>query len=121
MDTRSRLQATQFIWGFFAVTMFFLFVSTVFTSGGLSAGHVILGIFIAIAAFVSTGMVWNWGDTHSSESSEAAEKIKRSRIDTILSRLSDDELMALRDRLADSMEDETAYRLGDDGELVKRR
>lgn len=123
MSGQTRLQATQFIWGFFALTMLFLFVSTVIDNAGLGIGHVILGIFIAIATFVSTGSVWSWGDITTIEGDSVettSEKMKGSRIDTMLSKMSDDELLALRDRLADYI-DEAAYRLGDDGELVQRR
>jgi hypothetical protein len=124
MSGQTRLQATQVIWGFFALTMLFLFASTVIDNAGLSIGHVILGIVIAVAAFVSTGSVWSWGDIKTTEADSveaSSEKIKRSRIDAMLSKMSDDELLALRDRLADHMDDDAAYRLGDDGELVKRR
>jgi len=115
----ARLTATQYVWTAFAVAIGILFVTSIF-SGGPGVGHIILGTILALSAFLSTAVMWGSDYVHEEENEQKSTgKTKRS-LDAILSRLSDDELEALRDRLAEHHPDED-YSLGDDGELVHRR
>lgn len=115
-----RLEGSRYVWTAFAPAMVFLFISTIFTPGGLGVGHIILGSVIALAAFLSTAVIWSSDLPEAGLQSRAAEKAKHRNLDAILSRLSDDELEALRERLSERQDDES-YVLGDDGELVRRR
>jgi hypothetical protein len=117
----TRLQATQYIWTTFAIAMAILFITTIFTPGGLGVGHVILGVFISGAVFVSTGTVWNWGSVGEGEmTSEVKSTSKRKRLDAMLDEMDEADVQALRERLMLD-EDAQRYGLSDDGELVQRR
>lgn len=111
-----RLTTIRYIWTANAIAMALLFISSIF-SGGLSVAHVILGVVIALVAFVSTAVVW--GDDPETDTAAAA-KAKRSRVDVLLDNLSDEDLDTLRERLIDRSADDS-YGVGDDGELVRRR
>ena len=123
MDSHTRLTATRYIWVTMGVSIFSLFLSAGMADG-LEATHVILGIAICIAGFLSTGMVWSWGElgNTSAVDMEAQEKVKRERIDGVLRDLSNEELVALKNRLSDgNVDDDALYQrmtLSDDGELV---
>lgn len=123
MDNHIRLQATKYIWITTGISLFSLFLSAGLASG-LEAGHVILGIAICIAGFLSTGTVWNWGEPGMASvvDMEAQEKVKRERIDGVLRDLSNEELIALKQRLSDgTVDDDVLYQrmtLSDDGEIV---
>lgn len=124
MDSHTRLQATKYIWITMGIALFSLFLSAGIANG-LEAGHVILGIALCIAAFLSTGTVWNWGDLPQESSSfnmDAQEKAKRERLDSVLRNLSNDDLIALKQRLSEGdIDDEMLYQhmtLSDDGEIV---
>src|SRR5690349_5317738 len=112
-----KLEGTRYVWTAFAVAMAFLLGSTLFGNGGLSVGHVILGIAIAVAALASTAVMWGTDKEHEygmQMQNSTMEKAKRRNLDAMLSRLSDDELMELRNRLS-NRESEEDYALGDDG------
>lgn len=123
MDNHTRLQATRYIWITTGVSLFSLFLSAGLASG-LESTHVVLGIAICIASFLSTGSVWNWGEVGESSAVDlqAQEKAKRERIDGVLRDLSNEELIALKQRLSDgTVDDEMLYQrmtLSDDGEIV---
>lgn len=116
----ARLSATQYVWTAFAIAIGLLLVSSIFTAGGLSVGHIILGCVIAGAAFLSTAVMWGSDYTDRAHEENKAEKNKRRNIEEILGRLSDHDLEQLRDRLSDLNED-SYHGVSDDGELVKRR
>lgn len=123
MDSHTRLTATRYIWVTMGISLFSLFLSAGIANG-LEATHVVLGIAICIAGFLSTGMVWSWGEVGKTSAleMEAQEKVKRERIDGVLRDLSNEELLALKNRLSDSdVDDDALYQrmtLSDDGELV---
>lgn len=124
MNNHIRLTATRYIWVTMGISLFSLFLSAGIANG-LEATHVILGIAICIAGFLSTGMVWNWGDVGKDSAMnmmDDQEKVKRERIDGVLRDLSNEELVALKKRLSDgTMDDDLLYErmsLSDDGELI---
>ena len=101
-----RLEATKYIWTGFAAVMALMFGSVWFGDVELGAGHVVLGIVVSVAAFLSTGTVWNWGtiklenETIMDTATSSSEKAKRGRsLDRLLDQMSDDELLDLREEL----------------------
>ena len=124
MNNQIRLSATKYIWVTIGISLFSLFLSAG-VANGLEATHVVLGIAICCAGFLSTGMVWGWGNVDSDsamDNMKDQEKVKRERIDGVLRDLSNEELVALKKRLADgTMNDDLLYErmsLSDDGELI---
>jgi hypothetical protein len=98
-----RLEATKYVWTAYAVVMGLMFGSSFF-GYELGAGHIVLGIIISIVTFLSTGTVWNWGsvklESDFMQADETSEKSKRKQsLDSLLDRLSDDELLDLREEL----------------------
>jgi esterase/lipase superfamily enzyme len=87
-----RLEATKYIWTGFAVVMGLMFGGSFF-GYEVGVGHVVLGIVISIATFLSTGTVWNWGsvkmESEFMQAEETSEKSKRHRSKS----LSDGELV----------------------------
>lgn len=121
MKHSERLIVTRYIWSAFAAGMFFLFTSLIAGGASLSAGYVVIAIVMSLAAFLSTSVIWTAASSVSRKR-EGAAKAKRQaqgNLDAILERLSDDELVALRDRLSDET-DTTGLYLSDDGELMRR-
>jgi hypothetical protein len=120
MDTR--LKATRYIWVAYTLMMVVLFLGNAINAYPISAGHVIVAIGASIMAFLSTGVVWNWGDVSTVESetttSDAKKRKNQVKLEGIISRLSDEERDALREKLADDI---AQYGVSDDGELVKYR
>ena len=123
MNSHTRLQATKYIWITMGIALFSLFLSAGIANG-LEAGHVILGITLCIAGFLSTAVVWNKDDLEETSALNmgAREKAKRERIDEVLRDLSNEELFALKQRLSDgAIDDDLLYQrmtLSDDGEIV---
>lgn len=123
MNSHTRLQATKYIWITMGIALFSLFLSAGIANG-LEAGHVILGITLCIAGFLSTAVVWSKDNLEepSALNMEAREKAKRERIDEVLRDLSNEELFALKQRLSDgAIDDDLLYQrmtLSDDGEIV---
>lgn len=76
---------------------------------------------MTLFTFVTTGTVWSWGENNSSSNaiSESATHKRKSgdKLNQLLSRLSDEEVDILREKLMD----EGAYGVGDDGEIVMKR
>jgi hypothetical protein len=101
-----RLEATKYIWTAFAVVLGMMFGSSWFGDFELGAGHIVLGIVICVAAFLSTGTIWNWGtiklenETIMDDSASSSEKAKRGfGLNRLLDQMSDDELLDLREEL----------------------
>jgi hypothetical protein len=124
-----RLAATRYIWGAFALMMLGLMSTTIFGNSSLGVGHVIIAVVLAIAAFVSTGTVWNWGDSSNASQSSViaqASKQKRNSVERLaneLDSMSDDDLERLRSRLSGDVREvltTPAYGVSDDGELMRR-
>lgn len=115
----TRIIATGLIAAAFSVILIVL-ISTASTFGGMSFGHFVLAFFLATFMFASFGVVWNWGDSGgaSSKEEEAKKRKNGDKLSRILSKLSDEDLELLRERLND---DTTGYGLGEDGEFVARR
>ncbi|MDQ7026633.1 MAG: hypothetical protein Q9P44_13880 [Anaerolineae bacterium] len=117
-----RLTATRYIWVAYSLTMIALFISSTQNGGSLGAEHVLVALAASIMAFLSTGTVWSWGKVGAEETmvehDETKKRKHRSKMDKIVSRLSDDEREELRERLADEI---VHYDVGDDGELVSYR
>jgi hypothetical protein len=114
-----RLEATKYIWTAIAVIMGLLYGGTIVAEQSIGVEHVIITLVLGIASFLSTGVVWNWGDVKfENEFIEASanEKSKRSRkLDRMLKRLNDEDLEALREHLTYENE---PYAIGEDGELM---
>ncbi len=119
MDTKTRLETTKFIWAVLAFVLAVLFIGAG-VGNGLEAGHVIIGVAALIAGAISTGVIWN--PDHVEGEIKGGEKAKRERIETVLRDLSNEELIALKNRLANgSIDDDLLYErmaLSDDGELI---
>jgi hypothetical protein len=122
MDTR--LKATRYIWVAYTLTMVVLFLGNSINEYPISAGHVVVAIGASIMAFLSTGAVWNWGDVRGADAistastSDAKKRKNQAKLEGIISRLSDEERDALREKLADDI---AQYGISDDGELVSYR
>ena len=114
-----RLEATKYIWTAIAVIMAFLYGGTVIAEQSIGVEHVVITVVLGIAAFLSMGTVWNWGNVKFENEfieESHSEKMKRSRkLERMLKRLNDEDLEALRQHLA--YEDEP-YGIGEDGELM---
>lgn len=119
MGNSERLTAIRAIWNAFGAAMFVMFISLIFTGASLSVGYVVIAIVVSLAAFLSTAVVWSVSTAVGAEQQTAKNKREASDgLDAVLERLSDDELMALRDRLSDN---QGAIGLSDDGELIRRQ
>jgi len=127
-DMEIRLSATRYIWGAFALTMLGLMSTTIF-GNSLGLSHVIIASVVALAAFLGTGMIWAWGDSHNSQSVSAesiARKQKRGSVERLadeIDSMSDDDLQRLRMRLSGDVREvltTSEYGVGDDGELMRR-
>jgi hypothetical protein len=99
-----RLEATKYIWTGFAAVMGLMFGSVWFGDVELGAGHVVLGIVVSVATFLSTGTIWNWGtiklESETIMDAQSSEKSKRGHgLERLLDQMSDDELLDLRDEL----------------------
>jgi hypothetical protein len=92
MNSGDKLKATFFIWGAFVLAI-------LFTMAGHepNGGSAFMALIYTIAALTATGFVMT-----SHETAAEPVKAKRSKVDRLLSSLDDDELDALRDRLAQS-------------------
>ena len=124
-----RLVATRYIWTAFGLMMLALMSTSIFGNSDLGVGHVIIAVVLAIASFLSTGVVWNWGDASNTTGANAvalASKQKRSSVDRLaqeLDSMSDEDLESLRTRLSGDVRDVLTtpdYSVSDDGELMRR-
>jgi hypothetical protein len=119
-DMEFRYKTTRFIWGVFFALMMVLIISTSWT-GGFSIFHFLIAGAMTLFTFVTTGTVWSWGEIKptSESSSESASQKRKSgdKLNQLLSRLSDEEVDILREKL----QDDASYGVGDDGEIVMKR
>jgi hypothetical protein len=123
-----RLAATRYIWTAFGLMMLALMSTSIFGNSSLGVGHVIIAVVLAAAAFLSTGMVWNWGDASNSSVNAVAlaTKQKRSSVERLaneLDSMSEDDLEHLRTRLSGDVREvltASSYGVTDDGELMRR-
>jgi hypothetical protein len=117
MDTR--LTATRYIWIAYTLTMIALFLSTGINNNPLGAGHVVIVLGASLMAFLSTGTIWNWGSVDTAEAlmkmDDAQKRKNQAKLESIVTRLSAEERLALRERLADEI---AQYDISDDGEIV---
>jgi ABC-type bacteriocin/lantibiotic exporter with double-glycine peptidase domain len=103
------------LWFFSALVLGALFISAG-AQGELTPGHILLALIILGLAVTGTLALWYGGG----QAQQA--KAKRQRLDNLLNTLSEEELIALKERLADSdHQEKTMLDLDDDGELVWRR
>jgi hypothetical protein len=117
MPVEYRGNLTIACWFLSALVLGALFISAT-AQGELTSTHVLLAFVILGLAIAGTAFIWRFPE---SETEQA--KAKRRHIDSLLSDMSDEELIELKQRLADVDAKEapiTDY-LGDDGELVQRR
>lgn len=118
---KERAATVRRIWGFLIFGMIAL---SIFMG---EVGGLLLPIFLVmiIGGIISTAVVWNSGtdlvERHLNDEYHA-EKAKRDRLDSVLRTLSNDELYRLRERLSTGEidDDQLAYMIGDDGELIQR-
>ena len=117
----ARVMVTGLIW----ITYMMGSVASVMEMAGWG---VLLALILMIPAIVFTALIWSWerisgvSGNRMQSMKEQAEKRKRSRVDSVLSDLSDEDLRHLRERLTDSeMADNRIFdHVSDDGELVYR-
>jgi hypothetical protein len=105
------------LWFLSAIVLVALFISAA-AQGELTPSHIVFASILLGVAVVGTPLL-----LRRKGSAEEQDKQKRQRIDSLLSDLSDDDLMELKHRLADldSGEPPVVDYVGDDGELVMRR
>jgi hypothetical protein len=100
---------------------------TYLTMVGIAMGE--LGTWAILLAFVLMmplipimGLMWNAKSSDAAEKQKAAtSKRKREQLDTFIRDLSEEDFFHLKQRLMnqDIIEDNSAYMLGDDGEIVR--
>ena len=96
----TRLIATAIIWG----TLTIVLTLSRFSDGG---DMIWLALIMGIAATISTGFVWQYGNRHEeAELQQRAGKLKRtSRVGRLVEGLDEDELMDMEEFLAARRED----------------
>lgn len=78
-------------------------------------------LFVVASMIIVNGFIWNWGIAQKSSAALEAEKGKRrSRVDSLVDTLSEEEFEALRSRMMEEQHSSSVY-LSDDGELIRRR
>ena len=116
----AKAAATVFIW-----ITYLVIVGMVARLGLFGLG---LAFIVSLPLIAITGMMWGaFGNESDNQQKQQAlseseiEKRKRDRLDAVLRNLSDDDLVRLKERLADgTIDDEKLYNelvVGDDGEL----
>lgn len=117
MSEENRAILTVGLWFLSAAALVALFISAA-AQGELTPGHITLTLLILTLAVIGTPLILRWKDTE-----PAQEKAKRQHMDRLLRDLSDEELLELKQRLADVDDRETSISdyLDDDGELGRRR
>jgi len=98
MKSIHKLMAMFFIWGAFTLASMAVVVDK-----QIEAGNVIIVLFFVVAALAATRFVTD----APLDDEDTIVKAKQTRVDRVLESLNDDELNALRERLADG-----------DGEMV---
>lgn len=129
MKRFERFILSQIVW---IVTVAFLLLNLDWLHFSDNA-FLIIGSAIGIAMLINLGIWFGEGIARAFDDdvyekladkpeTESVEKRKRERLDTVLRDLSNDDLIALRERLQDgTIDDEILYEqmVGDDGELIR--
>lgn len=116
-EYESRYKSVRFIWSVLLIMFLAVIGSTLFT-GGLGLGHGILAFSLLMVGIIATSEL-SGGSKSTIPNAITDEKSKRDdSLDSLISRLSEDERAHLRDTLSDGR---TGYGLADDGELVQKR
>ena len=115
MDSESRSALTVMLWFASGITLAGIFIAAG-VMGSFTLWHALFGFVILGLAIIGTPFLLNF------KPEDELEKAKRQRIDNLLRDMSDDDLIALKQRLADGnmSEDTILDFIGDDGELVVR-
>ena len=113
-DTRSNMIGA--VWFFATITLVALFISAG-VQGELTFWHFVLACVILGLTVAATPLLFRWTAQQAD-----GEKSKRPDFDTMLSDMSDEELLELKQRLEmlDPEQTDTLDYVGDDGELVMR-
>ena len=115
MNDRAKIFLTIFIW----LTTLGAFIATMaITIDTIGAAIIPIVVFLFGAAIMTNGFIWQWGQQANNHAvQEQTEKKKRERLDSVLRNMSDEELISLKRRLADSdFGDERI--IDDEGELI---
>lgn len=130
MKRFERFIVSQIIWIITVAVLFLNLDFLRFSRYGLLAigGALLLAILINLGIWFGEGIARAFDDDLyenlvDNSATDEEEKRKRERIDTVLRDLSNDDLLALRERLQDgNINDEILYEhlIGDDGELIRR-
>lgn len=117
MSEESRGNLLIALWFLSALALIALFISAGL-QGELTSGHILLASVLLALGTSGSVFLLRLKDGETSQ-----EKTKHHRIDSVLSTMSDDELIELKRRLSDSDLDEKIIvdSVGDDGEIVRRR
>ena len=113
LSPSGRALFTMIMWIILVVAMIPLTALTISTLEELVIA--VPGILATAGVFV-TGFIWQWGAQDSSTVVEA-EKRKRERLDTVLRGMSNEDLVALKRRLAEGDFDEGEL-VDEEGELL---
>lgn len=116
MNEETRYSIIGGLWFFTALVLIALFISAA-VIGDLTGAHVALTLLLLGLAITGTAFFLRFEGVEADRA-----KAKRERIDTLLSDLSDDDLLELKRRLSDNPNphrDVLDY-IDDDGELVLR-
>lgn len=115
MDSESRSALIVMLWFASGITIAAIFIAAA-VMNAFTLWHALFGFVILGLAVVGTPFLLNF------KPEDELEKAKRQRIDNLLRDLSDDDLVALKQRLSDGdvSEDTILDFIGDDGELVTR-
>ncbi len=130
MKRFERFIVSQIIWIITIAVLFLNLDFLRFSRYGLLAigGSLLLAILINLGIWFGEGIARAFDDDLyenlvDNSATDEEEKRKRERIDTVLRDLSNDDLLALRERLQDgNINDEILYEqmVGDDGEFIRR-
>lgn len=116
--TDRKLTAIRYVWVATSFMMMLLFASMIASGQPLGVGHVVFGVVLGGAAFVSTAVIT---ETDDKAAYAESEKAKRDTLDRVLRDLSDEQLHRLQQRLRDGTIDDDMLSeriVGADGELV---
>ncbi len=116
LSEESRATLMVGLWLLSAIVLAALFISAA-AQGDLTPGHIALALILLGLAVAGTLLLVNLKDRETEQG-----KAKRQRIDNMLSDLSDEELLELKQRLSDvDINDDTILDyVGDDGEMALR-
>jgi len=119
MNDEARQSATKYLMVVFLLGLVIVNSNTLLYGQTLGIENVIMTIVLAITMMGATSFIWT-GQTSISRQSDSDAKLKRGeRVKRLIDLMDEDELYALRQRLADDYSDppDDYVMLGDDGEL----